>query len=142
MWMFYTLAALVTAACAFFLARPLARENKKLSVYVAGLLPVCALAAYLPFGHPDMPSSFTRMDKETAREHHALLAQEPMERLEASGGIDVGALAVLGKIHMRLGNHAEAAEFYARARALAPPGDVRADFYAIQAETARGMAGN
>jgi cytochrome c-type biogenesis protein CcmH/NrfG len=129
MWSLYFMMSLLAAGVVIKLVNPLmgrgrfrhgdtlTRADRSLAVMLMMIVPVLSLVLYLSAGRPDLKgyqAVFYDLE-ELNRRHMSLLAERPMTILLERDGSDLGALRTLGEIHTNLGNHAEAAKFYAHA---------------------------
>ncbi len=129
MWGFYIVASALTAGVVIKIMMTLANRgrfrhagasdisDKKLSMVLAVLLPLGALAVYLPLGRPDLPSSpaiFSNME-ETFLRQEALMKERPYQILVEQNPDDLGALLQLATINFRTGDFNQSVKFYKRA---------------------------
>lgn len=90
-------------------------ENRRAGMMIAVLMPIAALLLYLWQGNPDIAPHTTSSGKTDMRLEVMRLAEKPFERLERTNGRDMGALAVMGDLNLKLGNANGAEVFYRRA---------------------------
>lgn len=129
MWHFYLVASALTAGVVIKIMMTLANRgrfthgakptdaDKNLSFALAVILPVGALALYLPYGRPDLPSEpaiFSNME-ETYLRQEALMKERPYQVLLERNPNSLAALLQLGVINFRMGEFAESVKFYKRA---------------------------
>jgi cytochrome c-type biogenesis protein CcmH len=112
------LAALTVAALGWRVWR--AGGRAELLILVAFVVPGIALASYAFLGEPDLPDQphAARGDAQMRAEMQGLLAELQAKLEDDPGRIDGWLL--LGRSRMRIGDYDQAAEAFARARALAP----------------------
>lgn len=101
-------------------ARPTFRPSPRLALLLAGVLPLVALAAYLPLGRPSLPSRpFQAAEGEAAPkevlEAVAKLAQHMKEQPD-----DLSGWRLLGQTYVRLGKYDDAVAAFREAHSRAP----------------------
>lgn len=129
MWGFYIIASALTAGVVIKIMMTLANRgrfrhagapagiDKQLSTVLAVILPLGALAVYLPLGRPDLPSSpaiFSNIE-ETYLRQEALMKARPYQILVEQNPDDLGALLQLATINFRTGDFRQSVQFYKRA---------------------------
>ena len=129
MWHFYIVASALTAGVVIKIMMTLANRgrfthgglpaaiDKNLSVALAVILPLGALAVYLPLGRPDLPSEpaiFSNIE-ETILRQQALMTERPFQILLEQNPDDIAALLQLATINFRTGDFKESVKFYKRA---------------------------
>lgn len=129
MWGFYIAASALTAGVVVKIMMTLAnrgrfrhagvpaRADKNLSAALAVILPLGALAVYLPLGRPDLPSSpaiFSNIE-ETYLRQEALMKARPYQILIEQNPDDLAALLQLATINFRTGDFRQSVQFYKRA---------------------------
>jgi cytochrome c-type biogenesis protein CcmH len=91
------------------------RPSRRAAMVLSGLVPVVALALYLPFGLPDLPSQ----PYESRQERMEAIVGTLQDHLGRNPE-DVEGWLVLGQTLGHLGRTDEALDAYARAQSLAP----------------------
>ena len=129
MWHFYIVASALTAGVVIKIMMTLANRgrfthggtpaviDKNLSFALAVILPLGALAVYLPLGRPDLPSEpaiFSNIE-ETMLRQQALMTERPFQILLGQNPDDIAALLQLATINFRTGDFKESVKFYKRA---------------------------
>ena len=129
MWHFYIVASALTAGVVIKIMMTLANRgrfthggtpaaiDKNLSFALAVILPLGALAVYLPLGRPDLPSEpaiFSNIE-ETMLRQQALMKERPFQILVEQNPDDIAALLQLATINFRTGDFRESVKFYKRA---------------------------
>jgi cytochrome c-type biogenesis protein CcmH len=129
MWGFYIVASALTAGVVIKIMMTLANRgrfthggkptdaDKNLSFALAVILPLGALAAYLPLGRPDLKSEqaiFSNFE-ETMLRQQALMKERPYQILVEKNPNDMAALLQLALVNFRTGDFKESVKFYQRA---------------------------
>lgn len=129
MWGFYIVASALTAGVVIKIMMTLANRgrfrhagapagiDRQLSMALAVILLLGALAVYLPLGRPDLPSSpaiFSNIE-ETYLRQEALMKERPYQILVEQNPDDLGALLQLATINFRTGDFKQSVKFYKRA---------------------------
>jgi cytochrome c-type biogenesis protein CcmH len=137
MWHFYIVASALTAGVVIKIMMTLANRgrfthggtpaaiDKNLSFALAVILPLGALAVYLPLGRPDLPSEpaiFSNIE-ETMLRQQALMKERPFQILVEQNPDDIAALLQLATINFRTGDFKESVKFYKRAVVQAQKSD-------------------
>ncbi len=134
--MIFAMLGVLCGVCLFILLPAL--RSRRSAVVVTLLFPICVMACYLALGHSDIPASPAPQDGDGKRFQVMLLAEKPVERIEATKGRDMAALAIMGDLNMRLDNHEGAARFYSRALARAKAErDPRMEVYQAKLDAAQ-----
>lgn len=132
----FTVLGVLCGACLFLLLPALC--GRRSAMAVMALFPVFVISGYLALGHADIPASPAPQAGDGKRFQVMLLAEKPVERIEATKGRDMAALAIMGDLNMRLDNNEGAARFYRRAldRAKAE-NDPRMEIYQAKLDAAQ-----
>ncbi|MGQ9364748.1 c-type cytochrome biogenesis protein CcmI [Azospirillum sp. ST 5-10] len=99
-------------------------RSKVLAVLLAVLIPLGALAVYLPLGHPDVPA-MPLASRDLQREQggpppQVLAAIDKLKEHLAANPDDRAGWDLLGRTYAKMGRYADAAQALGRAAALAP----------------------
>lgn len=157
MWGFYIVASALTAGVVIKIMMTLANRgrfthggkptdaDKNLSFALAVILPLGALAIYLPLGRPDLRSEaaiFSNFE-ETMLRQQALMKERPYQILVEQNPDDMAALLQLALINFRTGDFKESVKFYKRVVVQAQKNsDVMLRVYAVSLGEVQVLASN
>lgn len=101
-------------------SRPVFRPSPRLALLLAGVLPLLALAAYLPIGRPGLPSHPFQAAEGEAAPKEVLEAVTKLAQHMKEQPDDLAGWRLLGQTYLRLGKYDEAVASFREAHDRAP----------------------